>query len=128
MSGPLPTQAERLAQVCSATGAVPVLSSPGPGPAPGVFPGPLEPALGGPAFREPDQASVWGTSLACVQLNFQFATKMGLLAQADASAHLLSPQAVATDFQSESAAALAAAATRHLQEAEQTRNSGAEHW
>ncbi|XP_064333394.1 importin-9 isoform X2 [Camelus dromedarius] len=36
--------------------------------------------------------------------------------------------AVATDFQNESAAALAAAATRHLQEAEQTRSSGAEHW
>ncbi|XP_054569111.1 importin-9 [Eptesicus fuscus] len=36
--------------------------------------------------------------------------------------------AVATDFQGESAAALAAAATRHLQEAEQARNSGAEHW
>ncbi|XP_049714232.1 importin-9 isoform X2 [Elephas maximus indicus] len=36
--------------------------------------------------------------------------------------------AVATDFQNESAAALAAAATRHLQEAEQTKNSGAEHW
>lgn len=38
------------------------------------------------------------------------------------------PQAVATDFQNESAAALAAAATRHLQEAEQTKDSGAEHW
>lgn len=37
-------------------------------------------------------------------------------------------QAVATDFQNESAAALAAAATRHLQEAEQTKDSGAEHW
>nr|KAF6395287.1 importin 9 [Rousettus aegyptiacus] len=36
--------------------------------------------------------------------------------------------AVATDFQNESAAALAAAATRHLQEAEQTKDSGAEHW
>ncbi|XP_029791315.1 importin-9 isoform X4 [Suricata suricatta] len=36
--------------------------------------------------------------------------------------------AVATDFQNESAAALAAAATRHLQEAEQTKNSGTEHW
>nr|KAF6399782.1 importin 9 [Molossus molossus] len=36
--------------------------------------------------------------------------------------------AVATDFQNESAAALAAAATRHFQEAEQTKNSGAEHW
>lgn len=35
--------------------------------------------------------------------------------------------AVATDFQNESAAALAAAATRHLQ-AEQTKNSGTEHW
>ena len=40
----------------------------------------------------------------------------------------LSSQAVATDFQNESAAALAAAATRHLQEAEQTKNSGTEHW
>uniref|UniRef100_A0A4X1SFV8 Importin 9 n=1 Tax=Sus scrofa TaxID=9823 RepID=A0A4X1SFV8_PIG len=36
--------------------------------------------------------------------------------------------AVATDFQNESAAALAAAATRHLQEAEQSKNSGTEHW
>uniref|UniRef100_A0A670IHJ4 Importin 9 n=1 Tax=Podarcis muralis TaxID=64176 RepID=A0A670IHJ4_PODMU len=36
--------------------------------------------------------------------------------------------AVATDFQNESATALAAAATRHLQEAEQAKNSGAEHW
>ncbi|ELK34962.1 Importin-9, partial [Myotis davidii] len=36
--------------------------------------------------------------------------------------------AVATDFQGESAAALAAAATRHLQEAEQAKSSGAEHW
>ncbi|VTJ56934.1 Hypothetical predicted protein [Marmota monax] len=36
--------------------------------------------------------------------------------------------AVATDFQNESAAALAAAATRHLQEAEQTKSSGTEHW
>uniref|UniRef100_A0A9L0T875 Importin 9 n=1 Tax=Equus caballus TaxID=9796 RepID=A0A9L0T875_HORSE len=36
--------------------------------------------------------------------------------------------AVATDFQNESAAALAAAATRHLQEAEQNRSSGTEHW
>ncbi|XP_037016895.2 importin-9 isoform X4 [Artibeus jamaicensis] len=36
--------------------------------------------------------------------------------------------AVATEFQNESAAALAAAATRHLQEAEQARSSGAEHW
>ncbi|ELW47676.1 Importin-9 [Tupaia chinensis] len=36
--------------------------------------------------------------------------------------------AVATDFQNESAAALAPAATRHLQEAEQTKNSGTEHW
>uniref|UniRef100_A0A8C9UL56 Importin 9 n=1 Tax=Spermophilus dauricus TaxID=99837 RepID=A0A8C9UL56_SPEDA len=35
---------------------------------------------------------------------------------------------VATDFQNESAAALAAAATRHLQEAEQTKSSGTEHW
>lgn len=37
-------------------------------------------------------------------------------------------QAVAADFQNESATALAAAATRHLQEAEQAKNSGAEHW
>ncbi|KAH1171946.1 hypothetical protein KIL84_007564, partial [Mauremys mutica] len=36
--------------------------------------------------------------------------------------------AVAADFQNESATALAAAATRHLQEAEQAKNSGAEHW
>ena len=35
---------------------------------------------------------------------------------------------MATDFQNESAAALAAAATRHLQEAEQSKNSGTEHW
>ncbi|CAG5979250.1 unnamed protein product [Menidia menidia] len=36
--------------------------------------------------------------------------------------------AVAAEFQNESAAALAAAATRHLQEAEQARNAGNEHW
>ncbi|XP_067100238.1 importin-9 [Osmerus mordax] len=36
--------------------------------------------------------------------------------------------AVATEFQNESAAALAAAATRHLQEAEQARSTGNEHW
>ncbi|XP_043389542.1 importin-9 isoform X1 [Chelonia mydas] len=36
--------------------------------------------------------------------------------------------AVAADFQNESATALAAAATRHLQEAEQAKNGGAEHW
>ncbi|KAJ7331861.1 hypothetical protein JRQ81_014041 [Phrynocephalus forsythii] len=36
--------------------------------------------------------------------------------------------AVAADFQNESATALAAAATRHLQEAEQAKNSGGEHW
>ncbi|XP_068171165.1 importin-9 isoform X1 [Antennarius striatus] len=36
--------------------------------------------------------------------------------------------AVAAEFQNESAAALAAAATRHLQEAEQSKNSGNEHW
>lgn len=36
--------------------------------------------------------------------------------------------AVAAEFQNESAAALAAAATRHLQEAEQARNGGNEHW
>ncbi|KAM4582804.1 importin-9 [Fundulus diaphanus] len=36
--------------------------------------------------------------------------------------------AVAAEFQNESAAALAAAATRHLHEAEQARNSGNEHW
>ncbi|XP_062272224.1 importin-9 [Scomber scombrus] len=36
--------------------------------------------------------------------------------------------AVATEFQNESAAALAAAATRHLQEAEQAKNSNNEHW
>ncbi|XP_006628350.1 importin-9 [Lepisosteus oculatus] len=36
--------------------------------------------------------------------------------------------AVATEFQNESAAALAAAATRHLQEAEQAKNSGNQHW
>ncbi|XP_029331446.1 importin-9 [Mus caroli] len=36
--------------------------------------------------------------------------------------------AVATDFQNESAVALATAATRHLQEAEQTKASGTEHW
>ncbi|XP_066529070.1 importin-9 [Hoplias malabaricus] len=35
---------------------------------------------------------------------------------------------VAAEFQNESAAALAAAATKHLQEAEQARNSGSEHW
>ena len=35
---------------------------------------------------------------------------------------------VATDFQNESAVALATAATRHLQEAEQTKASGTEHW
>lgn len=39
-----------------------------------------------------------------------------------------SVQAVAADFQNESASALAAAATRHLQEAEQAKNNGAEHW
>lgn len=37
-------------------------------------------------------------------------------------------QAVAAEFQNESAAALAAAATRHLQEAEQAKNAGSEHW
>eukprot|EP00064_Thunnus_orientalis_P013015 superscaffoldBa00002064_g13052 len=37
-------------------------------------------------------------------------------------------KAVATEFQNESAAALAAAATRHLQEAEQAKNSSNEHW
>lgn len=37
-------------------------------------------------------------------------------------------QAVAAEFQNESAAALAAAATRHLQEAEQAKNGGNEHW
>lgn len=37
-------------------------------------------------------------------------------------------QAVAAEFQNESAAALAAAATRHFQEAEQAKNSGNEHW
>uniref|UniRef100_A0A8C6VY48 Importin 9 n=1 Tax=Nothobranchius furzeri TaxID=105023 RepID=A0A8C6VY48_NOTFU len=36
--------------------------------------------------------------------------------------------AVAAEFQNESAAALAAAATRHLQEAEQAKSSGNEHW
>ncbi|XP_030632870.1 importin-9 [Chanos chanos] len=36
--------------------------------------------------------------------------------------------AVAAEFQNESAVALAAAATRHLQEAEQAKNSGDEHW
>ncbi|XP_020791495.1 importin-9 [Boleophthalmus pectinirostris] len=36
--------------------------------------------------------------------------------------------AVAAEFQNESAAALAAAATRHLQEAEQAKNNGNEHW
>ncbi|XP_072308720.1 importin-9 isoform X2 [Eucyclogobius newberryi] len=36
--------------------------------------------------------------------------------------------AVAAEFQNESAVALAAAATRHLQEAEQAKNSGNEHW
>lgn len=36
--------------------------------------------------------------------------------------------AVAAEFQNESAAALAAAATRHLQEAEQSKNGGNEHW
>uniref|UniRef100_A0AAR2J616 Importin N-terminal domain-containing protein n=1 Tax=Pygocentrus nattereri TaxID=42514 RepID=A0AAR2J616_PYGNA len=35
---------------------------------------------------------------------------------------------VAAEFQNESAAALAAAATRHLQEAEQAKNAGSEHW
>lgn len=37
-------------------------------------------------------------------------------------------QAVAAEFQNESAAALAAAATKHLQEAEQAKNGGDEHW
>lgn len=37
-------------------------------------------------------------------------------------------QAVAAEFQNESAAALAAAATRHLLEAEQAKNAGSEHW
>lgn len=37
-------------------------------------------------------------------------------------------QVVAAEFQNESAVALAAAATRHLQEAEQARNAGSEHW
>lgn len=37
-------------------------------------------------------------------------------------------QAVAAEFQNESAVALAAASTRHLQEAEQAKNSGNEHW
>lgn len=37
-------------------------------------------------------------------------------------------QAVAAEFQNESAAALAVASTRHLQEAEQAKNSGNEHW
>ncbi|KTG33294.1 hypothetical protein cypCar_00011406, partial [Cyprinus carpio] len=36
--------------------------------------------------------------------------------------------AVAAEFQNESATALAAAATRHLQEAEQAKNTGSEHW
>ncbi|RXN38018.1 importin-9 isoform X1 [Labeo rohita] len=36
--------------------------------------------------------------------------------------------AVAAEFQNESAAALAAAATRHLQEGEQAKNTGSEHW
>ncbi|KAJ8258048.1 hypothetical protein GJAV_G00192610 [Gymnothorax javanicus] len=36
--------------------------------------------------------------------------------------------AVAAEFQNESAAALAAAATKHLQEAEQAKNTGNEHW
>ncbi|XP_066559607.1 importin-9 [Amia ocellicauda] len=36
--------------------------------------------------------------------------------------------AVATEFQNESAVALAAAATRHLQEAEQAKNSSNQHW
>ncbi|KAM9408998.1 importin-9 isoform 2-T2 [Pholidichthys leucotaenia] len=36
--------------------------------------------------------------------------------------------AVAAEFQNESAAALAAAATRHLHEAEQAKNGGNEHW
>ncbi|KAJ8386386.1 hypothetical protein AAFF_G00170910 [Aldrovandia affinis] len=36
--------------------------------------------------------------------------------------------AVAAEFQNESAAALAAAATRHLQEAEQARSTGDQHW
>lgn len=36
--------------------------------------------------------------------------------------------AVAAEFQNESAAALAAAATRHLQEGEQAKNTGNEHW
>lgn len=36
--------------------------------------------------------------------------------------------AVAAEFQNESAVALAAASTRHLQEAEQAKNSGNEHW
>nr|XP_061814396.1 importin-9-like [Nerophis lumbriciformis] len=36
--------------------------------------------------------------------------------------------AVAAEFQNESAVALAAAATRHLQEAEQAKNSGNQHW
>lgn len=61
-----------------------------------------------------------------IQRIVTFAAEVGLLCT------LMSPspvsQAVATDFQGESAAALAAAATRHLQEAEQAKNSGAEHW
>ncbi|MEE6493116.1 hypothetical protein FKM82_016744 [Ascaphus truei] len=36
--------------------------------------------------------------------------------------------AVSSEFQNESATALAAAATRHLQEAEQNKSQGAEHW
>lgn len=36
--------------------------------------------------------------------------------------------AVAAEFQNESAVALAAAATRHLQESEQAKNNGNEHW
>lgn len=37
-------------------------------------------------------------------------------------------QVVAAEFQNESATALAAAATRHLQEAEQDKGAGNEHW
>lgn len=37
-------------------------------------------------------------------------------------------QAVSSEFQNESAVALAAAATRHFQEAEQIKGQGGEHW
>lgn len=53
---------------------------------------------------------------------------LGAVAPSSVRSPISCVQAVAAEFQNESAAALAAAATRHLQEAEQARNSGDEHW